>query len=108
MSFPPGIVRPHTQTDASGTEADGSIALVAPGTVAALVVKVNTPVDDTLYPVTGLALKLKVNGIVWLADQVGVETEGPKMDVHVADNPPPNGNSSSVFIPPGFPVPPAK
>jgi hypothetical protein len=91
------------QIDLSGITELGKAELLVPGTVVADVVKVKTPVDETLYCVTGLPSKLNVNGMVWLADQVGEDTAGPKIDVqpsadHVFEY------SLSVFKPPGFPA----
>ena len=62
-SFDPEQIRPQIQTDLSGIAASGIAAFVVPGTEDALVVKVKTPVEETLYSVTGVPLKLNVNGI---------------------------------------------
>ena len=50
------------QIELSGIVASGRAAEVGPGTLIAVVVKVKTPDDETLYSVTGRPLKLNVNG----------------------------------------------
>ena len=87
--------------DLSGIEAEGKVVCVPPGTVTADVVKVSIPVEDTLYEVEATPLKLKVKGTVWFDDQVGVDTEGPRIEVHPAARPF-AVTSESVFNPPGF------
>jgi hypothetical protein len=48
LSFVPEASNPQTQIELSGIEALGKANGVPPGTVVAPVVKVKTPVDDTL------------------------------------------------------------
>lgn len=64
LSLDPEPLIPHAQIDLSGIEAEGKALGVAPGTVPAVVVKVKTPVVETLYCVTALPLKLNAKGMV--------------------------------------------
>ena len=63
---------------------------------------VSTPVDDTVYWLTGNPLKLKLNGILWFEDQAGDVTDGPRIEFHPAGRPFPLGYSLSLFNPPGL------
>ena len=49
LSLAPDPSIPHTITDLSGIEAEGSDPLVAPGTLVVEVSKVTTPVEEALY-----------------------------------------------------------
>jgi hypothetical protein len=94
---------PQTITELSGIAGSGNVALPAPGTAVTDVEKVRTPVDETLYWVTELPLKLNVKGMVSVEDHAGEDWLGPKITVHDGSNPDPLGYSLSAFNPPGLP-----
>ena len=73
------------------------------GTFVELVVKVNTPVEETLNVDTVDPLKLKLKGMVSTGDHVGVLLPPPNRISQEASKPDPLGYSLSVFSPPGFP-----
>src|SRR5687767_1913297 len=91
------------QTELSGIAAFGRAALVYDGAGKTLATsKVKIPDDDTLNCVTGVPLKEKVNGMVWLAVHTGEAFGGVLTVTHPAGNPPPTGYSASMFNPPGL------
>ena len=57
LSLPPDPSIPHTIIELFGIAGSGNVAFPAPGTKIALVSKVRTPVEETLYCVTGRPLK---------------------------------------------------
>ena len=71
LSLEPEPSIPQTITELSGIAGSGILAFPAPGTPLAVVEKVKTPVEETLYWVTAEPLKLKLNGMVSILDQVG-------------------------------------
>ena len=102
-SLDPDPSIPHTITELSGIPGSGIAALVATGALVDPIVKVNTPVEETLNVETGEPLKLKVKGMVSIGDQVGELFPPPKRTSQEASNPDPLGYSLSVFNPPGLP-----
>ena len=103
LSLLPVPSNPQTITELSGIAGSGSAAFVSEGTLLAPVEKVRTPVEETLYWLTALPLKLNGNPIFSTVDQVGLELLGPNMTVQPAGRPEPLGYSLSLFSPPGFP-----
>ena len=94
---------PQTITELFGIPGSGIAALVTTGTLVEPVLKVSTPVEETLNVETGAPLKSKAKGIVSIGDHTGVLLLPPSSTSHEASNPDPLGYSLSVFSPPGFP-----
>ena len=107
LSLAPDPEMPQTITELSGTAAFGIVAFELAGAEAAVLEKVKTPVEDTLYCVTAFPLKLKENGIVSVEDQVGDELLPVRIVAQPAGRPLPLGYSVSVLSPPGLPGPAA-
>ena len=103
LSLDPVPSIPHTIIELFGIAGSGNEAFPAPGTKIVLVSNVKTPVEETLYWVTGSPLKLKLNGMVSVLDHDGVDWFGPRITVQEGSSPLPKGYSLSLLRPPGFP-----